>query len=63
MAEKKNTASSGKKPGTDKKSGTKTPTVKNTTYNSSPIPAQIILGFICLGCSWWVSSSGRAPSF
>ena len=49
MAEKKNTASSGKKPGTDKKSGTKTPTVKNTTYNSSPIPAQIILGFICLG--------------
>ncbi len=49
MPDKKNTASSGKKTGTEKKKTPKAPTVTNTTYNSSPIPTRIILGFGCLG--------------
>ena len=48
-ANKKSTASSGKKAAAEKKSAAKAPVVKNNTYNSSPIPPRIILGFVCLG--------------
>ena len=49
MAEKKNTTSNNKKAASDKKTPAKSPVVKNNTYNSSPIPPRIILGFVCLG--------------
>ena len=49
MAEKKNGTASAKKTGPEKKAPAKTPAVKNTTYQSSPIPPRIILGFVCLG--------------
>ena len=49
MAEKKKGTSSTKKTGPEKKASGKSPVVKNTTYQSSPIPTRIILGFVCLG--------------